>query len=243
MEPFALAARCLPPPRFDDSIIPTLPVIFESLAFREDPESFRRRRAALASFWDAPDWKNSGAHGGKGSALSFTCASLVGCDGEEAWTLREEILREYPGWKSHIDIGLGLAGLESERAWDMRERCLRLAWEHPASQNDAKKRGAERILLLGNSLAGCDSPRAWEIREMLADPNEFRDSDGTDPIHPSVRAKALAVSLVGLCSERAWRIRDGFDAEQLPPSMRHIFSVWNNETVFYHWRLGLSEGV
>lgn len=197
------------------------------LAFREDLDSYRIRRETIERFDDLPTftWPDDS---GDEDRLSGACATLVGCDGEMAWALRDELLERFPHRMVHVGIGLSLAGLESDPAWEMRERCAELSRTRFPSRWPKALVEEKRLLLLACSLAGCDSDRAWELRRML--------DDGPPQ---AIRAQALAISLVGLSSDRAWKIRDELDNRALPEWKRNIFATMFCGYVFSHWRLGL----
>jgi dTMP kinase len=102
-------------------------------------------------------------------------------EANEAWTLRELLADVAPA-----EVASSLDGLDDETAWALRAELF--------------PRAPEAVLA---SLAHLDSPRAWDLRVRW-----LTERGGLDAAPASyLRARALARSVTGLESARAWAMR------------------------------------
>jgi dTMP kinase len=169
----------------------------------------------------------------KAVAADVVAYSIRGLADETAWRLRDELIDVAP-----FQVARSLSGdeLDPERTHAMR---LRLLADEPgavlastAGDCSARAWAVRRQLADGllpavvSSLRGDDSPEAWALRERLAAASEA----GSDP----AVARALAQSVQGLASERAWAIRRTL-FEQVPTSvLASLAGVYDVES--WRWR-------
>lgn len=137
--------------------------------------------------------------------------TLVGCDSEEAWTLRDELKDE---GVDPLAILSGLAGVDSPRAWEIRqqhEEDIRdLSQSLVGLDTEEAWAYRDKIGLKGgwnnnmDSIVGCNSDTAWELRQ---DCKTFLHDD------------YLLWSLAGLDTDRAWQFRAGMEDKAILPSL------------------------
>lgn len=125
------------------------------------------------------------------------------------WALWQELQARAP-----IDALASLTGVDDERAWLAREQAFRA---EPAL----------RALVIG-TLAGLDHQRAWSLRdELLAERGELLETSYD-------LARAVAKSVSGLGSERAWELRRR--ARKAAP-VAALTSLWGlNDEASWRWR-------
>lgn len=132
-------------------------------------------------------------------APQVTIYGLDGLDSPAAWDMRRETTQLDPEYTV-----LTLRSLDNRAAWKLRERLQKqvpaavarsLIWIDSPRADNIRKRLFSRVpeaVLLG--LARVDGRPSWDLRER---------AQGNEPLAP-----ALARSLTGLESERAWKLRE-----------------------------------
>jgi len=121
---------------------------------------------------------------------------IGGLDSDEAWKIREGLLKK--GEEGEEKVVISLAGIDSERAWKTREKL--------------DKKVSSRAMAL--SLAGIDSERAWKTREEIKKRwQTIKDAFGENSID---YAEGLSYSLSGIDSDEAWKMREDLIKGGLP---------------------------
>jgi hypothetical protein len=154
-----------------------------------------------------------------GASEGSIASALAGLDENEAWDLREELLR------AGVDknrIADGLAGVHSDRSYEMREKLLRQGADaanvaRSLTGSDGEKAWQMRTKLFVEdpgavleSIAGLDSPRAWDLRERCTARGLRRllyIGHASGLRLRNMREK-VATSLAGLDTPQSWEMRE-----------------------------------
>lgn len=193
--------------------------------------------------------------------------ALAGYDTDQAWKIREEILARNGSDDEEFEaVVSGLAAIESQRAWKLRSLAVSKGLWSAAARSvsgltstlamqlrqdildkatlviaqpgvDIDEVYREYLNPLLESCAGIDTSYTWELREDVL----FNNSDTKPQNEDAVRAhqRALAISLAGINSEKAWKTRHTIQARESGYSLvglssdeanahRDFLHLWNN---------------